>query len=194
MGRIKLNRSKEELLEMQRIRQNRYYQAHRERLNAEAKKRYWVWTKKCPSCGRTMSYTSESNLSQAAKRNLVCKSCSQLRLPYEWIYNSLVNKCKEREISLALTYDQFVEFTKIPLCHYCHDNLIWTSHQKFKARQKCRYNLDRKDNTRGYSPENCCVCCPDCNSIKSDRFSYAEMVKIGKILQEIKKERKCLPK
>lgn len=41
MGRKKLNRSKEELLEMQRIRSKRYYQNHKDRLNEKSMQRYW---------------------------------------------------------------------------------------------------------------------------------------------------------
>jgi hypothetical protein len=41
MGRKKLNRTKEQLLEMQRIRAKRYYQHHRDRLNEKSMQKYW---------------------------------------------------------------------------------------------------------------------------------------------------------
>ena len=35
-----------------------------------------------------------------------------------------------------------------------------------------KYNLDRKDNSIGYSKNNCVVCCSTCNYIKGDKFTY----------------------
>jgi membrane protein involved in colicin uptake len=41
MGRKKLNRTKEELLEQQRQRSKRHYQRHKQRLNEQSMQRYW---------------------------------------------------------------------------------------------------------------------------------------------------------
>jgi hypothetical protein len=41
MGRKKIQRTREELLEQQRARAKRYYENHKERLNAAAMERYW---------------------------------------------------------------------------------------------------------------------------------------------------------
>jgi hypothetical protein len=41
MGRKKLHKTKEQLLEQQRARAKRYYDNHRERLNAASMQRYW---------------------------------------------------------------------------------------------------------------------------------------------------------
>lgn len=41
MGRKKLNRTREELLEQQRGRAKRYYESHREALNEKRMRRYW---------------------------------------------------------------------------------------------------------------------------------------------------------
>lgn len=49
MGRKKLNRTREELLEQQRARAKRYYNKHRSRLNVERMQRYWTRTNKSVS-------------------------------------------------------------------------------------------------------------------------------------------------
>ena len=41
MGRKKLHRTKEELAEDNRVRQRKYYEKHKDRLNAERMKRYY---------------------------------------------------------------------------------------------------------------------------------------------------------
>ena len=46
------------------------------------------------------------------------------------------------------------------------------------------YNLDRKDSIKGYTKENCVVCCKRCNRAKSNLFSYEEWLEIGKFIQE----------
>lgn len=35
------------------------------------------------------------------------------------------------------------------------------------------------NNSTGYSKENCVVCCSVCNTFKSDKFTYTEMLKLG---------------
>lgn len=41
MGRKKLNRTREELLEQQRVRAKRYYEKHKQRLNKNSLQRYY---------------------------------------------------------------------------------------------------------------------------------------------------------
>jgi hypothetical protein len=41
MGRKKLNKTKDELLEQQRNRAKRYYQRHKQRLNEKSMQKYW---------------------------------------------------------------------------------------------------------------------------------------------------------
>jgi hypothetical protein len=44
-----------------------------------------------------------------------------------------------------------------------------------------RYNLDRKDNDRGYSFDNVAVCCKECNFMKRN-FATAEEFKAMRLL------------
>jgi hypothetical protein len=85
-----------------------------------------------------------------------------LRL-YESLYNTIASKSKW---PVNLTYEDFVEFTKISKCHYCLASINWGP--------KLGYHLDRMDSSAGYSKENCVVCCPRCNWGKRNAFSYEE--------------------
>lgn len=49
--------------------------------------------------------------------------------------------------------------------------------------------LDRKDNDIGYTLDNVVPCCTRCNTIKSDYWSYEEMVEIGKLFKELRLRR-----
>ena len=42
MGRHKINRTREELLEQQRCRGKRYYERHAERIRKERMRKYWI--------------------------------------------------------------------------------------------------------------------------------------------------------
>lgn len=74
------------------------------------------------------------------------------------------SKAKFREISWALTFDQWSAIVLGAPCEYCH-----------KALDPTGSGLDRKDSDLGYSPENVVPCCGDCNKIKNDLLTYEEM-------------------
>lgn len=102
--------------------------------------------------------------------------------PYEAIYNTLVRNLKGRE--LTISYEQFLEFVKVEYCHYCGENIIW---QKVTGQPgPHRYNLDRKDNSIGYTQDNVVVCCKRCNFGKTNAFSYEEWVAVGNALKEFR--------
>jgi len=83
-------------------------------------------------------------------------------------------------------------------CHYCRieegDFIeIWG---KFYGREKRgkKLELERKDNAKGYSEENCVLSCSICNNAKSDKFTYEEFKKVGDVIKEIwqqRKKKKC---
>ena len=82
-------------------------------------------------------------------------------------------------------------FTNQSKCYYCGETLIWNKHSK--NGMSGPYNLDRMDPLKGYSIENCVPCCGLCNYTKSDNFTYDEMIKIGKVIEEIKSNRTSIP-
>ncbi len=80
-------------------------------------------------------------------------------------------------------------------CHYCgipEDEFqqIWAGpfYGGFKRGQ--RLEIDRKINSLGYEIQNCVLACAICNMAKSNKFSYDEFKKVGKIIGEIWQTRK----
>jgi len=148
-----------------------------------------TWECKC-DCGNECIVNS-ADLRKSNTRSCGCYWEKQTKkLPYHWLYSSLKCNSKQRKCTCELTFDQFLEFTKISKCCYCGDDIEWYEHSiKNKKHSPQRYNLDRKDNNKGYTVDNCVVCCKLCNKIKSNIFSYEEMIEVGKILsRRIKKD------
>ena len=74
-------------------------------------------------------------------------------------------------------------------CHYCGIRegdfiRIWGKFYGGKTRGK-RLEIDRKDNGKGYTVENCVLSCPICNNAKSDKFTYEEFKRAGKAIKEV---------
>lgn len=183
------------ILTPQQIIQIRYYLKHRDKIKYKAKlvrdnEKLTRWKKLCPTCNREMFYTNKNNLQESIKRKLQCKSCKHKEAPYQFLYNYLIYISRRRKIDCTLTFNDFLSFTTFKNCVYCNEPLIWPNHNtNQKPRPKCRYNLDRIVNSIGYTKENCCVCCPTCNNIKSNRFTYDEMIEIGKTIRRLKEKK-----
>jgi hypothetical protein len=77
----------------------------------------------------------------------------------------------------TLTLEEFVQVIETTAaCHYCAEPLVWPP--AFGA-SKWRSNLDRKDNDQGYTAENVVGCCFSCNTTKSNKLRYEEMLLVG---------------
>jgi len=86
-------------------------------------------------------------------------------------------EAKNRGIEFLLPTDKTVELLK-GNCHYCGAppeksyNVITKSKRKVKVKSEesdIVYNgIDRVDNTKGYTEENCVSCCSKCNTAKLD--------------------------
>jgi hypothetical protein len=91
--------------------------------------------------------------------------------PYEALYNHFLRVANNTKREGNITYEDFLKYTEVSVCHYCHAEIIWSTHEKEKY---WRYNLDRKDNAVSYTKDNVVVCCPRCNYGKSHYFTYEE--------------------
>jgi hypothetical protein len=111
--------------------------------------------------------------------------------PYFWLYTVLQIHCKRQGKSNDLSFKDFLEFTKISQCHYCDRTVNWPKCSRRRdekgnlLRNKSGYQLDRKENDKGYSLENCVVCCQKCNSIKGSSLNYKEMLLLRQGLKAI---------
>jgi hypothetical protein len=130
--------------------------------------------KKTVSKSLTSGETKSCGCLQKEKASLA----NSLR-PFEALYNWLLAVANKTSRTVTLSYEDFLEYTKITDCHYCFSEVFWNLHDNRRGeRRSWGYNLDRKDNALGYMKDNIVVCCRRCNIGKSYVFSYEEWWKM----------------
>lgn len=110
-----------------------------------------------------------------------CFECGKNEIRPEHKY--LKKQKRRKQKSFNLTFNEFLEFTKIKNCHYCNSPIKWVKHT---GKGCYRYNLDRKDSSKGYSKQNCVVCCKRCNYMKGSEFSYKEFKEVVKLINTMR--------
>lgn len=148
-----------------------------------------TYTYKCivENCNNTI------RVQYSKEHNGKCRRCSQRKRPYEYILAELYQRYKEkRNIEVTLTYEELVELISNPFCHYCNSKVEYSEYTRNnnKIPTTRAYQLDRKDNNKGYTLDNVVVCCWNCNRLKSNLFSYDEFLEIAVIMRKIMQNRK----
>lgn len=137
------------------------------------------WKCKC-ECGKVTVVRSNGLVSGTTKS---CGCLNRQRIKRKGkkeggllrIYRAYKINAPKRNHVFDLTLDQFRDMTK-QNCHYCGTppNKIASSGSEIS---KYLYNgIDRKDNNKGYTLENCVPCCNTCNYAKYTK-SYSEFKK-----------------
>ena len=147
---------------------------------------------KC-SCGNIVEVLS-SSLQTGNTKSCGCLRVDMHRLrPYEATYRQAQRHIAYfSDWTLELSFEEFLEFVQQKTCHYCGSPVQWV---EFPIKdQKVAYNLDRMDNSRGYSKDNVVVCCKTCNYTKANRFTYEEFLLLAHGLRLVQYLRNPLPK
>lgn len=130
-------------------------------------------TRFCKHCNRDYPETKEHWIITPGKRidfTYVCRVCQRERCRraraknrqhynsktsrYQQTIRGRYNRLKHRHKDATLTLDEYASIIKHD-CYYCGDKL--PTHG---------YGLDRRDNSKGYTAENCVACCDICNRAK----------------------------
>lgn len=148
-----------------------------------------TYTFNCLDCGIEINLQSGSFKTHSGK----CRRCVQKGIPYAHIYNELSRShSNHRGIEVTMTLEEFLDIIAIHKCHYCEDDVIFHKHSRDSEGNHLSraYQLDRKENSIGYTKDNCVVCCWECNRLKSDRFTYDEFILLSPALKQIMNNRK----
>lgn len=146
----------------------------------------------CNTCKTHIMYRN----SDLNRLNGMCKKCADLEKlsvarkkhpgsnlrQYEALFNNLKTNAISKNIVLKLTYEEFLKYTDITNCEYCLNPVKWTKYNLIK--NGYRYNLDRKNNEKGYEKDNLVVCCWKCNNSKGNRYTYEEWYGMTKYFRD----------
>lgn len=94
--------------------------------------------------------------------------------------STLVGECKRRNLPLDLTLDEYIS--------------IWDSHGSRCSYCRMQINhggpaLDRLDNTKGYSLDNCVLSCGFCNRLRGELLTPEETTQVVGLLQGLRREK-----
>lgn len=91
---------------------------------AESRKNKTFWYCKC-DCGNYKEVYA-NHLKDGLTKSCGCLHKEVVRKrPYEHIYNTIKKAAKETKREIELTYEEFLDFTKIKACYYCGDEIQW---------------------------------------------------------------------
>lgn len=128
---------------------------------AEHPRRYY-FEFTCSGCGRKTT----KNRTYADRAPNGCRSCSphtfddnQACINTAWHLH--LHGAISRGYSQELTFDQWMELS-LSNCYYCDPSTV----TRVNSKTFVRNGIDRKDNSIGYTVENCVPCCFRCNKMK----------------------------
>jgi hypothetical protein len=152
----------------------------------EKYKGYKLYIFDCIKCNSVELKVQQQSIKRHSGK---CRSCSQQGEDYFHIYNELKNH-RNRKVEFSLSFEDFLTVISKGKCEYCDKVLIYNKHAKNWGKSLTRaHQLDRKDNSKGYTKENVACCCWNCNRLKSDIYSYEEFMLLSPILKEIHKNK-----
>lgn len=96
------------------------------------------------------------------------------------IYGNLKDNARKRKQEFPLGQKEFIDWYNYSkkICVYCgitEQQLRFCEHPSGKQ----RLSIDRINNKNPYTINNLALACMTCNSVKSNYFSYTEMLEIG---------------
>jgi len=129
------------------------------------------WRCRC-ECGN-ITIVHASALRNGASQSCGCYFMDRVSLPQgEAALNKLIytykRRARKRDHEWGLSRQEFAQLTS-QACYYCgiEPSTIWDSPE---TNGTYTYNgIDRVDNTKGYTLDNCVPCCMYCNKAKLDR-------------------------
>lgn len=128
---------------------------------------------------------TETQLMQAKADHLVLVKKYMTENPLKSMYTDSKAKAKRRGISFDLSYEEFLSLTESAThCPIFDCELVYSliTNTGKRIKNPCRASLDRKDNTKGYSIDNCWIISWKANAMKN-KHTTSELAQLVQGLQ-----------
>lgn len=106
-------------------------------------------------------------------------ACLLVPSAFNRTYDYYQRNAKRRGHSFSLTKEEFLKLTSSP-CHYT-GKLPSMIRRAEGGKTYVHNGIDRLDNTKGYTVENCVPCCKDANYAKRD-MGYEDFISMCKMI------------
>ena len=153
--------------------------SHYQLKTGKQKGRKLIWNCLC-DCGSAKK-VENSNLIAGSVQSCGCVAKERLKklhegnikddIAFEYVLREYIRSAKDRGYEFSLTHKQFRSLTQ-QNCFYCGVEPKQIKNKNgshiFKRSNYIYNGVDRKDNNRGYTLENCVPCCRICNIAKAE--------------------------
>jgi hypothetical protein len=145
-----------------------------------------AWICSC-DCG-TETILETGNLRSGREKSCGCytkeyqkKAASDRYKEFQSVLNIAKYSANKRGLEFSISLDFYKSLAGMD-CHYCHCQLRWNNRTNSGrlGGSNTGHNLDRKDNSLGYTEDNVVPCCAICNRVKMDDIGYDDMILIGR--------------
>lgn len=151
--------------------------------NAICQEDDYSWVFKCT--GEGCSRLIKSKPYYLKNHSGKCRSCMNKKRPFFHLFNRMKNSARASHLEFRLSFEDFLEFTKLDKCHYCVTSITWLEYCYHNSKFiTAPYYIDRMDNSFGYIKSNCTICCSRCNKAKSSKYSYQEWYGMTKYFRD----------
>ena len=97
------------------------------------------------------------------------------------MFNNYIQGARKRKLNFSLTLEQFIILIQQNCC-YCGDSPAFVRRHPSHKNEFILYNgIDREDNQKDYTLDNCVTCCNFCNTAKLHHSTEFFLEKIKKI-------------
>jgi hypothetical protein len=136
-----------------------------------AYRKYWIC--KC-ECGKE-TITHSSSLKSGHTKSCGCFINGKLKqskdAAFKRCFCDYQQNAKSRNYDFNLTQEEFKSIT-LQNCYYCNKVPSQIRYNKTKSQSYIYNGIDRKNNNKGYTLDNCIPCCGTCNQMKNNSEYY----------------------
>lgn len=131
-----------------------------------------------------------SRVRQGIQRTATTRSKIPVNVPnqspvFNMIYASIKRNALDRGLTWCLTKEDVAKLI-FANCEYCDappSNVIKEHNRKCEQDDLVKNGIDRIDNSKGYTVENCATCCAKCNTLKG-AITKEMVYKVAQLLTE----------
>lgn len=124
-----------------------------------------VRAKSCGCYQKTLGQRARLDKKKKKEEKILNRENNKFNAGFNRVFRNYKRNAKVKKLDFSLEKEDFYNLTKSK-CYYCDSGLINISIEKGQYSDYVYNGIDRVDNSKGYTRENCVPCCKICNQAK----------------------------